>query len=168
MKFLTFACLLLVTPAVAQQQDAARPDGSIYGVAIASDGQPAKRVGLTAVPLGVVLGTVLPHTATDDRGEYRFVHLPWSSRSFWAVAYSFPFSLSHWRLDSTGPTACHTGTKTKTHLSFCGSVFSLALRRQSSALGCYSEGHALGNDRIAYRRLAKYRRYAHRQVNERY
>lgn len=84
MKFLTFVCLLLVTPTVAQQQGAARPDGSIYGVAIASDGQPAKRVGLTAVPLGVGLGTVLrtvlPHTATDDRGEYRFVHLPWWGR----------------------------------------------------------------------------------------
>ena len=80
MKFLTFACLLLVTPAVAQQQDESRPDGSINGVAVASDGQPAKRVGLTAMPLGVVLGTVLPHTTTDDRGEYRFVHLPWWGR----------------------------------------------------------------------------------------
>ena len=74
---LTFASLLLFTTAVAQQKDAPRPDGSIYGVAIASDGQPAKLVGLTAVPLGVALGTVLPHTATDDRGEYRFVILPW-------------------------------------------------------------------------------------------
>jgi len=81
MKFkLTFACLLLVTTAVAQQQDTVRPDGSIYGVAITSDGQPAKRVGLTAVPLGVALATVLPHTVTDDRGEYRFVHLPWWGR----------------------------------------------------------------------------------------
>jgi hypothetical protein len=75
-----FACLLLVTTAVSQQQDAVRPDGSIYGVAITSDGQPAKRVGLTAVPLGVALGTVLPHTETDDRGEYRFAHLPWWGR----------------------------------------------------------------------------------------
>jgi hypothetical protein len=32
------------------------------------------------MPLGVVLGTVLPHTATDDRGEYRFAHLPWWGR----------------------------------------------------------------------------------------
>ena len=77
---LTFACLLLVTTAVAQQQDPTHPDGCIYGAAITSDGQPAKRVGLTAVPLGVALATVLPHTATDDRGEYRFVHLPWWGR----------------------------------------------------------------------------------------
>jgi hypothetical protein len=76
----TFACLLLVTTAVSQQHDAVRPDGSIYGMAITSDGQPAKRVGLTAVPLGVALGTVLPHTETDDRGEYRFAHLPWWGR----------------------------------------------------------------------------------------
>ena len=81
MKFeLTCACLLLITTAIAQQQDTGRPDGSIYGVAITSDGQPAKRLGLTAVPLGVPLSTVLPHTTTDDRGEYRFVDLPWWGR----------------------------------------------------------------------------------------
>jgi hypothetical protein len=75
---LPFACLLLFTTAGAQQKDASRPDGSIYGVAITSDGQLAKRVGLTAVPVGeFALGTLLPHTATDDGGEYRFVHLPW-------------------------------------------------------------------------------------------
>lgn len=77
---LTFACLLLVTAAAAQQQDTARPDGSIYGVAIASDGQPAQRVGLTAMPLGVGLGARLPHTTTNDLGEYRFVDLPWWGR----------------------------------------------------------------------------------------
>lgn len=81
MKFeLTFACLLLITTAVAQQQNTARPDGSIYGLAIAGDGQPAKGVGLEALPLGVALGTILPHTTTDDRGEYRFVDLPWWGR----------------------------------------------------------------------------------------
>ena len=81
MKFeLTFACLLLVTAAAAQQQDTGRPDGSIYGVAIASDGQPAKRVGLTATTLGVPLAAALPHTTTNDRGEYRFVDLPWWGR----------------------------------------------------------------------------------------
>jgi hypothetical protein len=77
---LAFGRLLLVSAAVAQQQDSAHPDGSIHGVAIASDGQPAKRVGLTAEPLRAALGTVLPHTATDDRGEFRFVHLPWWGR----------------------------------------------------------------------------------------
>jgi hypothetical protein len=80
MKLLTFGCLLLLTTAAEQQPDAARPDGSIYGVAIASDGQLAKRVGLTAMPLGVPLSTVLPNTTTNDRGEYRFVHLPWWGR----------------------------------------------------------------------------------------
>ena len=40
---LPFACLLLITTAVAQQQDLARPGGSIYSVAVASDVQPAKQ-----------------------------------------------------------------------------------------------------------------------------
>ncbi len=73
---LTFACLLLVATAVGQYQDTARPHGSIYGVAIGKDGQPAAKIGLTAMPLGVALGAILPHTTTDDRGEFRF-NLPW-------------------------------------------------------------------------------------------
>ncbi len=75
-----FACLLMVMTAVAQQQDTARPVGSIYGVAIGSDGQPAKRIGLTAALLGVPLSAVLPHTTTNDRGEYRFTDLSWWGR----------------------------------------------------------------------------------------
>lgn len=73
---LTFGCLLLVTAAMGQYQDTARPHGSIYGVAFGKDGQPADKIGLTAVPLGVALGAILPHTTTNDRGEFRF-NLPW-------------------------------------------------------------------------------------------
>jgi hypothetical protein len=77
---LALGCLRLVATTVAQQQDTARPDGSIYGVAITNDGDPAKGIDLAARPLGVVLATVLPHTRTNDRGEYRFVDLPWWGR----------------------------------------------------------------------------------------
>jgi len=77
---LTLACLLLTTTNVAQSQDSTRPDGSIYGVALTPDGQPARGITLTATPLGVALGTMLPATKTNDRGEYRFVNLPWWGR----------------------------------------------------------------------------------------
>ena len=73
---LTASCLLLVRTAVGQYQQTERPHGSLYGVAVDRDGQPAKRVGLTAVPLGVPLGAILPHTTSDERGGFRF-ELPW-------------------------------------------------------------------------------------------
>src|SRR5262249_33465019 len=62
------------------QNDEPHPNGVIYGIAIAQDGRPAKRDGLTAEPLGVALGTMLPHTRTNDSGEYRFENLPWWGR----------------------------------------------------------------------------------------
>jgi len=80
---LALACLLLLTTVVAQQDDNSRPNGSIYGMALDSEGQPADRIGLTAAPLGVAIGAVLPHTTTDERGEYRFANLPWWGR--WTV-----------------------------------------------------------------------------------
>jgi hypothetical protein len=52
----------------------------IYGIAINQEGQPAKRIGLTAEPLSVGLGAKLPHTSTNDVGEYRFEDVPWWGR----------------------------------------------------------------------------------------
>lgn len=49
----------------------------IHGIAVGQDRQPAKQIGLTAEPLGVGLGAILPHTKTNDVGEYRFENLPW-------------------------------------------------------------------------------------------
>jgi hypothetical protein len=73
----TFACLLLAITPVAQPQDVAHVKGSIYGTAFGNDGKPARRIGLTAMPLnGLPLATLLPHTTTNDIGEYRF-DLPW-------------------------------------------------------------------------------------------
>jgi hypothetical protein len=78
---LVFVGLFLLVGASAQQNDEPRPKGVIYGIAIGQDGQPAKRIGLTAEPLGgVALGTMLPHTTTNDAGEYRFENLPWWGR----------------------------------------------------------------------------------------
>jgi len=72
-----FVGFLLLATTVAQRHDETRPDGVIYGIAIGQDGQPAKNVGLTAQPLGVALGTMLPHVKTNDAGEYRFQNIPW-------------------------------------------------------------------------------------------
>jgi hypothetical protein len=76
---LVFGFLLLAT-AVAQQHDEPQPKGVIYGIAINQEGQPAKRIGLTAEPLNVGLGAQLPHTSTNDAGEYRFEDVPWWGR----------------------------------------------------------------------------------------
>jgi hypothetical protein len=70
----------MLTGALAQQHDSPRPNGTIYGIAIDQDGQPAKGIGLQAQPLGVGLAAVLPRTTTNERGEYRFVNLPWWGR----------------------------------------------------------------------------------------
>jgi len=77
---LVFVGLLLLAAATAQQNDEPHPNGVIYGITIAQDGRPAKRIGLTAVPLGVALGAMLPHTRTNDTGDYRFENLPWWGR----------------------------------------------------------------------------------------
>jgi hypothetical protein len=75
------AYLLILTAALAQERNASRPNGTIYGIVIGPDEQPAKRIRVEAMPLSVeVLGTVLPSTTTNERGEYRFENLPWWGR----------------------------------------------------------------------------------------
>jgi len=77
---LVFIGLLLLVVASAQQKDEPLPKGAIYGIAIGQDGLPAKGIGLTAEPLGVGLGAKLPHTRTNDAGEYRGEKVPWWGR----------------------------------------------------------------------------------------
>jgi hypothetical protein len=74
---LLFVGLLLSVTVSAQQNTEPHANGTIYGVAIDNNGQPAKRIGLVATPLGVPLATKLPDARTNDSGEYRFEHLPW-------------------------------------------------------------------------------------------
>ena len=74
---LIFVALLVLAVASAQQDNKPHAKGTIYGVAIDQSGQPAKRIGLTASPLGGGLASLLPHTRTNDAGEYRFESLPW-------------------------------------------------------------------------------------------
>jgi len=62
--------------ATAAAQHEPPPKGVIYGIAIGQDGQPAKGIGLTACPLGVGLGAMLPHVNTNDKDESRFENLP--------------------------------------------------------------------------------------------
>ena len=64
----------------AQQNDESHPNGVIYGIVIGQDGQPAKGISLTAYPLGVALAAVLPHTRTNDAGEYKFEKVRWWGR----------------------------------------------------------------------------------------
>jgi len=73
---LLFIGLLLVASAVAQQDHEPHPNGVIYGTAVTKDGQPASNVRLLAFPLGIS-GALIPHTKTNDAGEYRFENLPW-------------------------------------------------------------------------------------------
>jgi hypothetical protein len=77
---LVFVALFLLTTAIAQDRDQPRTNGLIYGIAVDRDGRPAKGIGLTACPLGVGLGTMLPRVTSNDKGEYRFESLPWWGR----------------------------------------------------------------------------------------
>jgi hypothetical protein len=77
MRFL-FLGLLLFSGAAAQDKPA--PSGSVYGVVVTSAGERAKRLTLAAMPLGVALSSKIPHTKSNDRGEYRFENLPWWGR----------------------------------------------------------------------------------------
>src|SRR5215469_9944671 len=79
-KMLVLVGVLLLATAGAQQHDEPLSKGTIYGVVIGQDGRPAKKIVLTAFPLGVALGAVLPHTKTNDAGEYRFENIPWWGR----------------------------------------------------------------------------------------
>ena len=71
---------LLVAFSAAQDHQQRTPKGLIYGIVIGQDGEPAKGLGLRAEPLGVVFDAALPHTKTNDKGEYRFENLPWWGR----------------------------------------------------------------------------------------
>jgi hypothetical protein len=71
------ACLLMLTAGLGQEHNDSRPNGTIFGIVVGADGQAAKALRLQAMPLGVALGAVLPSATTNERGEYRFVDLPW-------------------------------------------------------------------------------------------
>jgi len=74
---LVFVGLSLFAAVVAQKQHESDANGVIHGTVVGQDGKPAKGVGLDAWPLGVPLATRLPHTRTNDVGEYRFEQIPW-------------------------------------------------------------------------------------------
>jgi hypothetical protein len=71
-----FLGLVLISGAAAQEHQPV-PKNAIYGVVVTSVGEPAKGLNLKALPLGVELDAALPHTQTNDRGEYRFENLRW-------------------------------------------------------------------------------------------
>jgi hypothetical protein len=76
--------IMIVTIALGQAVAAQQPEyptkGVIYGTVVDPDGQPAKDLGLTAHPLSVALGAILPYTKTDQNGKFRFVRIPWWGR----------------------------------------------------------------------------------------
>jgi hypothetical protein len=74
MKLHSVVVVLVLTVAAAAQ---AHPKHAyIYGRVFGLDGQPERNLGVTAKPLGVALGAALPHTKTNDAGEYRLL-VPW-------------------------------------------------------------------------------------------
>lgn len=75
--FLVFVGLSLFATVAAQKQRESNANGVIYGTVVDQDGKPAKGIGLDAWPLGVGLAAKLPHTRTNDFGEYRFEQIPW-------------------------------------------------------------------------------------------
>jgi len=79
-RHIAFVGFLLLTAAAGAQEPTAPPNGAIYGTAFGSDGHPASQIVLEAMPLGVALGTALPATKTNEKGEYRFARLPWWGR----------------------------------------------------------------------------------------
>jgi hypothetical protein len=79
-KTLIFVGFLLLATGAAKQRDEPGPKGVIYGVVIGQDGNRAKGIGLTAMPLGVAIGAMLPHTKANSAGEYRFENIPWWGR----------------------------------------------------------------------------------------
>lgn len=74
---LVFVGLFLLSAALARQRDESAPKGVIHGSVVGQDGKPAKGIGLDAWPLGVGLAAKLPHTRTNEVGEYRFEQIPW-------------------------------------------------------------------------------------------
>jgi 5-hydroxyisourate hydrolase-like protein (transthyretin family) len=70
----------LAQVAAAQQSPEPVAKGAIYGKVIDQHGQPAKEIGLMVYPLGVSLGAALPHTRTDQNGQFRFPSIPWWGR----------------------------------------------------------------------------------------
>jgi hypothetical protein len=74
------ASVILLSVAAAQQPEKPIAKGMIYGTVVDQDGEPAREVGLTAYPIGVPLGTRLPHTKTDRNGKFRFDSIPWWGR----------------------------------------------------------------------------------------
>jgi hypothetical protein len=74
---LVFVGLSLFAAVVAKQQRESDANGVIHGTVVGQDGKPAKGIGLDAYPLGVGLGAKVPHTKTNDVGEYRFEQIPW-------------------------------------------------------------------------------------------
>jgi hypothetical protein len=73
--------LLLFSPVVAQRLQN-RPNGTIYGVVVAVNGEPARNLRLIARSLLATGGGHsgdFPHTRTNQAGEYRFQKLPLAS-----------------------------------------------------------------------------------------
>jgi hypothetical protein len=91
--------LLLLSPVVAQLQQSG-PNGTIYGVVVTLNGEPARNLRLTARPLLATGGHSgdFPHTRTNQAGEYRFQKLPLAAY----IVYADDEAAGYSRV-STGP-----------------------------------------------------------------
>ena len=101
---LVFVGLSLFAAVVAKQQRESDANVVIHGTVVGQDGKPAKGIGLDAYPLGVGLAAKLPHTKTNDVGEYRFEQIPWWGKySVYAEDEDAGYSLFSTREGYTDP-----------------------------------------------------------------
>jgi hypothetical protein len=101
---LVFVGLALFAAATAEQRRESDANGVIHGTVVGQDGEPAKGIGLDAYPIGVGLAAKLPHTKTNDVGEYRFEKIPWWGKySVYAEDEDAGYSLFSTREGHTDP-----------------------------------------------------------------
>ena len=96
---------LLLSPAVSQQQQQV-PNGTVFGVVVKANGEPATNLRLTArpsFPTGGHSGD-FPHTTTNELGEYQFQNL-----SLWGTYFIYADDeVAGYSRVSTGPLARQT------------------------------------------------------------
>jgi 5-hydroxyisourate hydrolase-like protein (transthyretin family) len=100
---LLFGLVFLAATGIPQEgyQDA---PGLIFGHVVDQNGQPAKGVELEAMPLGVVLATVLPRSRTDENGNYRIAAPWWGRYTVYAEDPDAGYSqLATYRVGPNGP-----------------------------------------------------------------
>jgi hypothetical protein len=138
---LLFVGLSLFAAAMAERQRESDANGIIHGTLVGQDGKPAKGIGLDAYPLGVALAAKLPHTKTNDVGEYRFEQIPWWGKySVYAEDEDAGYSLFSTREAHTDPqevelTPDHPEAEMKVYLPPKAAFLHIRLTNRRTGIG---------------------------------